>query len=181
MFKKSSERVGKTGEKEWKDVIEQQGYVLDEVVKMHEEMIKDKGTHQRMGSIISKHGKTQSDFEIALSDFNFCLNRALDTVVSQDMSDSHRQQAQPRMSDSELKKSISGIIAQSQASIIEDSRTMIPKLMGAQSAVNYRFGTIYDVKTLCNKVIKILREDLASANTVSIKIINADVIDYESN
>ena len=53
--------------------------------------------------------------------------------------------------------------------------------MGSSTTQNYKFSNIYDVKNLCNKVIKILREDLASAQTVSIKIINADLIDFESN
>ena len=59
VFRKSADKVGKTGEKEWKDVIEQQSYVLDEVIKMHDEIVKSKATkHQRMGSTLSKHAKT---------------------------------------------------------------------------------------------------------------------------
>ena len=34
VFRKAADKVGKTGEREWKDVLEQQSYVLEEVVKL---------------------------------------------------------------------------------------------------------------------------------------------------
>lgn len=37
VLKKGSEKVGKAGEKEWKDVVEQQSFVLEEVIKMHQD------------------------------------------------------------------------------------------------------------------------------------------------
>lgn len=79
VLRKASEKVGKTGEKEWKDVIEQQGYVLEEVLKQHNDLTKQ----QRVGTA-QKKARAVDDFEVALQDFNFCLNKALDQVVSQD-------------------------------------------------------------------------------------------------
>jgi len=81
VFRKAAEKVARTGETEWRDVIEQQGYVLEEVLKHHAEALK-----QPDNSTL-KHSRVQSDFEVALSDFNFCLNRALDSLVSQDQSE----------------------------------------------------------------------------------------------
>ena len=68
VFKRSSQKVGKTGEREWQQVIDQQCYVLEELLK----------------GDLKPSSKAQSEFELALKDFNFCLNKALETVVSQD-------------------------------------------------------------------------------------------------
>jgi hypothetical protein len=65
--------------------------------------------------------------------------------------------------------------------VIEDSRILIPQIMGTSSSRAFEFKSIYDVKQLATKVLKTLREELAQANTISIKLINADLIDLESN
>ena len=51
-----------------------------------------------------KNPKVQTDFELALTDFGFCLNKALESVVSQDMSE--KSEDVPRMNDSQLRSEI---------------------------------------------------------------------------
>jgi hypothetical protein len=34
IMRKAADKVGKTGEREWKDVLEQQSYVIEEVTKL---------------------------------------------------------------------------------------------------------------------------------------------------
>jgi hypothetical protein len=100
VFKKAAEKVARTGETEWRDVIEQQGYVLEEVLKHHAEGLK------QVDNSTLKHSRVQSDLELALSDFTFCLNRALDSLVSQDQS----QESARHLSDSDLINQVSEVI-----------------------------------------------------------------------
>ena len=62
VFKKASERLGRLGKRDWKEVLEQQSYILEELVAMQTNI----------------DGKAQADFGFALNDFQFCLNRALE-------------------------------------------------------------------------------------------------------
>ena len=54
-------------------------------------------------------------------------------------------------------------------------------MLGAASSKHFKLNSVFDVKSLCNKVLKQLREELALAQTTQIKIINADLIEFESN
>lgn len=47
IFRKASEKVAKMGEREWKEVIEQQSYVLEEIIGMSVELYGPKGTKSR--------------------------------------------------------------------------------------------------------------------------------------
>ena len=40
VFKKSSEKIGKVGEREWREVLEQQTYVLEELISIQESIPK---------------------------------------------------------------------------------------------------------------------------------------------
>lgn len=77
VFKKAAEKVGKIGEREWMLTIEQQAAVLEEIVTIHSKQ----GDQQRTYREPSK-----SDLDICLGDFNFCLNKVLDQIVSNDSS-----------------------------------------------------------------------------------------------
>ena len=74
VFKKSSEKIGKVGEREWREVLEQQTYVLEELISIQESL--PKGTKQVKNA--------QQNFSHALSDFTFCLNKAVENLVCQD-------------------------------------------------------------------------------------------------
>jgi hypothetical protein len=38
VFKKAAEKIGKIGERDWREVLEQQGYVLEELVSIQENL-----------------------------------------------------------------------------------------------------------------------------------------------
>ena len=63
VFRKAADKVGKVGEREWRQVFEQQRYVLDEL-------------------LTAQTTKDAKPFDEALSDFNFLLQKALDNLVS---------------------------------------------------------------------------------------------------
>ena len=71
VFKKSSEKIGKIGEREWREVLEQQTYVLEELIQIQESL--PKGAKQVKNA--------QQNFSHALSDFQFCLNKAVENLV----------------------------------------------------------------------------------------------------
>ena len=45
---------------------------------------------------------------------------------------------------------------------------------------NFKLGSILDVKQVSNRILKQLREDLAASQTVYVKRLNADLIEFES-
>ena len=75
VFKKAGEKTGKAGERDWREVIEQQTYVLEELVSMQDHLMKVGMSHKA-------YRQAQTNFELALSDFKFCLNKALENGVS---------------------------------------------------------------------------------------------------
>jgi len=77
VFKKAAEKVGKVGERDWREVIEQQSYVLEELISMQEHLLKVGITHKA-------YKQAHTNFELALSDFKFCLNKALESLVQKD-------------------------------------------------------------------------------------------------
>ena len=82
VFRKAAEKAGKMGEREWKEVIEQQGYILDEIIVLSKEYNNTKQNQYKQRDLERDTGK--SNFALALGDFNFCLKKALDNLVSQD-------------------------------------------------------------------------------------------------
>ena len=64
------------------------------------------------------------------------------------------------MNDSQLR---SEIIQVMQASSNEESMSAIPRILGASSSKHFKLNSIFDIKSLCNKVLKVLREELAHA------------------
>lgn len=86
-----------------------------------------------------------------------------------------------QVQESEFKFMIQRILQNAQGSAIEDSRALIIQEMEGGSYSHFKFETVYDVKNLCNKGLKRLREHLAQAFTISQRILNAEVVDFESN
>lgn len=84
-------------------------------------------------------------------------------------------------SDSDLQQKIEKVLSNFSQRQFEESLEKIPKLMGMKQQHGFKFSNAFDVKTLSNKVLKCLREELAIAQTTSIKIINCDVIEFEEN
>jgi hypothetical protein len=62
VFKRAAEKVGKVGEREWRQVFDQQRYVLEEVLK-------------------SGKSKQSAGLDEALADFNFLLKKAVENLV----------------------------------------------------------------------------------------------------
>lgn len=77
VFQRAAEKLGKTGEREWQEVLNQQCVILEQLIQV---------------SVNSGPYKGQkSPFEEALKDFNLSLNKALEAVVSQDTSQSQNE------------------------------------------------------------------------------------------
>lgn len=62
IFKKAADKVNKVGEREWREVIEQQSYVLEEIVNVSD-------SHQKLGANHKSTQQAQQNFNNALSDF----------------------------------------------------------------------------------------------------------------
>ena len=91
----------------------------------------------------------------------------MDNVVSKDsdMPKSNRS----FISESDFKKEIVSIFTSNK----EEAFEIISKYGKPQ--------TILEIKQLLNKVLKSLREELAVTNSIAVKRINADLIEYESS
>lgn len=46
VFKKAAEKIGKIGERDWREVLEQQSYVLEELVSIQENLQKVGASHK---------------------------------------------------------------------------------------------------------------------------------------
>ena len=77
VFKKGAEKMEKLGEREWREVIDQQIYAIEETVIMHENF-------NKYGHSSKQYQQSQSNFSHCLTDFKFCLNKVADSVVSND-------------------------------------------------------------------------------------------------
>ena len=84
VFKKSAEKIGKIGERDWREVLEQQSYVLEELVSIQENL-------QKVGANHKGYKQAQVNFGHALSDFQFCLSKAIDNLVSRDVDQDQRK------------------------------------------------------------------------------------------
>ena len=179
VFKKAAEKIGKIGERDWREVLEQQSYVLEELVSIQENL-------QKVGASHKGYKQAQTNFGHALSDFQFCLSKALDNLVSRDVDQDQRQMGttslrikSKKIDDSELKRQISAVLSLSHKKLHSDASLQIAQVMGLKGS--QRLNSLLEVKQLSNKIMKSLREELACSHSIYIKRINADIIEYESN
>lgn len=73
------------------------------------------------------------------------------------------------------------MICSSQKSKSEQALKQLAKVLGQKGTKVNKMQSLFEVKQLCNRVMKSLREELAQAHTISIKMVNSDLIEYEQS
>ena len=153
-------------------MIEQQSYLLEELLALEE----------NQDTCTPAYNSVVNNFELALSDFGFCLDKALKNVTQQDVFSADQDlrmlsssKRTPKIyNESDLKVKIENLVTASQKRLTDNTNQVIGKYFPT-----YKLTSLADVKQLCSRILKQLREELAASQTVYIRRLNADLIELE--
>ena len=166
---------------EWREVVEQQVYVLEEIANTSESL-------QNFGPSHKNSQQAQQDFNNALADFQFCMKKATEALVSRD-TDNQTESTRRSLGETgeaaykeQLQKTLKQQATAAGHVVVKPSRfgrELLAAIEQGTGGSTSASPSLYDIKLFANKVLKKLREDLAIAQSNYIKRMNADVIEFE--
>lgn len=151
VFKRAADKVGKVGEREWRQVFDQQRYVLEEVLNT----TKDKK-------------KQSKGLDEALADFNFLLKKAVENLVQSDRKPITQDASDVIAFKEAHQKMVAGL-----PKSVQDLLTRVTQRQMTTSSL------VYEAKAYGSRVVKDLRDELSNIQQKHVKETNATILDFE--